>query len=77
MSLSKIKEISSKTLRDIEQEVLEIKKDLFKLRISRVIKKDFKPHYFKHKKHKLAQLLMIRQSLISKKSKGRYCYFYG
>nr|YP_011005024.1 50S ribosomal protein L29 [Analipus japonicus]WAM61887.1 50S ribosomal protein L29 [Analipus japonicus] len=62
MSLPKINEIKDLTKNDLENEILNIKKELFKLRISRKTKKVFKSHQLKHQKHRLAQLLMIQNS---------------
>jgi len=62
MSLPKIAEIKTLTNNDLENEILSIKKQLFKLRLCRATKQSFKPHQFKHAKHRLAQLLMIQKS---------------
>ena len=60
MGLPKIDEIKDLTADDLEKEILNIKKKLFKLRIARKTKKEFKSHQLKHEKHRLAQLLMIQ-----------------
>nr|YP_011007410.1 50S ribosomal protein L29 [Sporochnus bolleanus]WAM64839.1 50S ribosomal protein L29 [Sporochnus bolleanus] len=62
MSLPKINEIKTLNKNDLENEILNIKKQLFKLRLSRATKQSFKSHQFKHVKHRLAQLLMIQKS---------------
>nr|YP_011005863.1 50S ribosomal protein L29 [Desmarestia aculeata]QWK43716.1 ribosomal protein L29 [Desmarestia aculeata]WAM62867.1 50S ribosomal protein L29 [Desmarestia aculeata] len=62
MSLPKIAEIQTLTNTDLENEILSIKKQLFKLRLCRATKQSFKSHQFKHAKHRLGQLLMIQKS---------------
>nr|QWK42154.1 ribosomal protein L29 [Pseudochorda nagaii] len=62
MSLPKIDEIKNLNKDDLENEILNIKKELFKLRLRRGAKQSFKSHQFKHGKHRLAQLLMIKKS---------------
>ncbi len=62
MSLPKIDEIKTLNPDELENEILNIKKQLFKLRIRRGTKQSFKSHEFKHRKHRLAQLLMIQKS---------------
>nr|QWK41726.1 ribosomal protein L29 [Akkesiphycus lubricus] len=62
MSLPKIDEIKALSKDDLEKEILNIKKELFKLRLRRGAKQSFKSHQFKHGKHRLAQLLMIKKN---------------
>nr|QXI87737.1 ribosomal protein L29 [Sargassum feldmannii] len=62
MSLPKMDEIQDLNKNELENEILNIKKELFKLRFSRANKQSFKSHQFKHQKHRLAQLLMKHQS---------------
>ncbi|CAM9435436.1 unnamed protein product [Ascophyllum nodosum] len=62
MSLPSINEIQSLNINELENEILNIKKELFKLRFYRGNKQAFKSHQIKHQKHRLAQLLMIRQN---------------
>nr|YP_009730760.1 50S ribosomal protein L29 [Cladosiphon okamuranus]QAY80997.1 50S ribosomal protein L29 [Cladosiphon okamuranus] len=62
MSLPKIDEVISLTNRELEDEILNVKKELFKLRLRRGTKQSFKSHQIKHSKHRLSQLLMIRKS---------------
>nr|YP_010317835.1 ribosomal protein L29 [Silvetia siliquosa]UNH90272.1 ribosomal protein L29 [Silvetia siliquosa] len=62
MSLPSINEIQSLNINELENEILNIKKELFKLRFYRGNKQVFKSHQIKHQKHRLAQLLMIRQN---------------
>lgn len=62
MSLPTIKEITELNSEDLENEILTIKKQLFKLRLYRETKQAFKSHQFKHGKHRLAQLLMVQKN---------------
>ena len=62
MSLPKIDEIKNLDKNELENEILNIKKQLFKLRLRRGAKQSFNSHQFKHGKHSLAQLLMIQKS---------------
>lgn len=61
MSLPKIDEIKHLTNSELEDEVLNIKKELFRLRLRRATKQSFKSHEIKHSKHRLSQLLMIKK----------------
>jgi large subunit ribosomal protein L29 len=68
MHFPKIRDIKDLTEKEIENEILNLQKELFKLRVKRVTRKPFKPHLFKHIKHRLAQLSMIlRQKSIGDK----------
>lgn len=40
-------------------EVVDIKKELFDLRLKKATRQSFKPHLFKHNKRKVAQLLTL------------------
>nr|YP_009736232.1 50S ribosomal protein L29 [Scytosiphon promiscuus]YP_010147419.1 50S ribosomal protein L29 [Scytosiphon lomentaria]QDM58319.1 50S ribosomal protein L29 [Scytosiphon promiscuus]QDM58462.1 50S ribosomal protein L29 [Scytosiphon promiscuus]QQP22258.1 50S ribosomal protein L29 [Scytosiphon lomentaria]QTW91553.1 ribosomal protein L29 [Scytosiphon lomentaria]WAM64557.1 50S ribosomal protein L29 [Scytosiphon lomentaria] len=62
MSLPKIDEITMLTQGELEDEILNVKKELFRLRLRRGTKQSFKSHQIKHSKHRLAQLLMIKNS---------------
>ena len=62
MSFPKMDEIKTLNESDLENEILNIKKELFKLRLYRGTKQSFKSHQFKHQKHRLAQLLMIQKN---------------
>jgi large subunit ribosomal protein L29 len=65
MSLTKIKEILSLDNNQIEQEILAAKKQLFDLRLRQATRQSFKPHSFRHTKHRLSQLLMVQRQRIS------------
>ena len=62
MSLPNIDEITTLTSSELENEILNVKKELFRLRLRRGTKQSFKSHQLKHSKHRLAQLLMIKNS---------------
>ena len=60
MAFSKITDIQELSTEQIEEKILEIKKDLIDLKIKQVTKQSIKSHIFKHKKHALSQLLMYK-----------------
>ena len=64
MSLLKIDEITMLSKSELEDEIFNVKKELFRLRLRRGTKQSFKSHQLKHSKHRLAQLLMIKNSEI-------------
>lgn len=64
MSLPKIDEIIMLSKSELEDEIFNVKKELFRLRLRRGTKQSFKSHQLKHSKHRLAQLLMIKNSEI-------------
>ncbi|CAM9094919.1 unnamed protein product [Choristocarpus tenellus] len=61
MGFSKIDEIKSLTDIELENEILNIKKQLFNLRLRRGTRQSFKAHQFKHARRRLRQLLMIKK----------------
>ena len=60
MSLPKYKEISSLSAQEIEEEICKLQKNLFELRIKqrkeRISNQKQSPHFFRHAKHRVAQL---------------------
>lgn len=72
MALPKIKDSQNLTLIELENEILSLKKQLFKLRFCRATRETFKPHEFKHKKHRLAQLLFIKSEIEKKQNNLTY-----
>lgn len=66
MSFSKISELEKLSKNKIEEQILEIKKDIINLKIKQATKQQIKSHIFKHKKHTLAQLLMLEKKIIQK-----------
>jgi len=65
MSLPKIKEILSLDNEQLEKEILAAKKQLFDLRLRQATRQSFKPHSFRHIKHRLGQLLMVKRQRLS------------
>jgi len=59
MPLPKISEVRDLTDAELAKQILEIKQQLFKLRLQKATRQLEKPHQFKHTKHRLAQLLML------------------
>ena len=62
MSLPKIQDINKLTLKEIEEKILELKKEILTLNIKKATKQNIKPHTLKHIKHKIAQLLTLKTS---------------
>ena len=67
MSFPKIKEVLVLSYDEIQQEIMNSKKQLFELRLLKGTKQSFKPHAFKVLKHRLSQLLMVKKQLKSEK----------
>nr|YP_010196408.1 ribosomal protein L29 [Gracilaria cearensis]UAD83805.1 ribosomal protein L29 [Gracilaria cearensis] len=61
MTLPKFKHIKHLTRSEIQKKIIELKKEIFELKIKQATRQNIKPHLFKHKKHQLAQLLTIKQ----------------
>nr|YP_009732348.1 50S ribosomal protein L29 [Gracilaria textorii]QHS71022.1 50S ribosomal protein L29 [Gracilaria textorii] len=61
MALPKIKDIKHLTNSEIHKKIIELKKEIFELKLKQTTRQNIKPHLFKHKKHQLAQLLTIKQ----------------
>lgn len=59
MPLPKISEVRDLTDAELAKQILEIKQQLFKLRLQKATRQLEKSHQFKHIKHRLAQLLML------------------
>jgi len=65
MSLPKINEILSLDNDQIEKEILGAKKQLFDLRLRQATRQSFKSHSFRHTKHRIGQLLMVKRQRLS------------
>jgi large subunit ribosomal protein L29 len=65
MSLPKIKEILLLENAELEKEIQAAKKQLFDLRLRQATRQSFKPHSFRHTKHRLGQLLMVKRERLS------------
>lgn len=61
MALPKIDEIRDLSDQDIEEQIVEVKRQLFELRFQKGTRRMQKPHEFKHKRHRLAQLMTIER----------------
>jgi large subunit ribosomal protein L29 len=59
MPLPKVAEVRQLSEQELSDEIVAIKRQLFELRMRRATSQPFKPHEFKHKKHRLAQLLTV------------------
>ena len=69
MRLPKIKEVLALTLAEIEEEILDSKKELFNLRLKKGSQQGFNPAIYRHLKHRISQLLMVKKQRESKKDK--------
>ncbi len=71
MALPKIDEIRNLSDQEIEEQIIEVKKQLFELRFQKGTRRLEKTHQFKHNRHRLAQLMTIeRQRQLQKQSEG-------
>lgn len=61
MPLPKIAEAREFTDDQLAAEILQVKKDLFTLRLRLATRQPVKPHEFTHAKHRLAQLLTVER----------------
>lgn len=59
MPLPKISEARDLTDAEVAKQILELKQELFKLRLQKATGRMEKSHQFKHAKHRLGQLLMV------------------
>lgn len=65
MALPKYKDIAYiNTIAEINDEIIRLKKSLFKLRSKKSINQPIKPHIFSHTKRKIAQLNFRKSSQI-------------
>lgn len=65
MSFSKIKEVLILSDDELSKEIMLGKKQLFDLRLRQGTRQSFKPHSFRHIKHRLGQLLMVKNQRLS------------
>lgn len=61
MSFPNIEEVRSLSDEEIAEQILATKKELFELRFQQATRRLEKPHLFKHKRHRLGQLLTIER----------------
>ena len=59
MPLPKISEARELNDEELAQTIINVKKQLFQLRLQKATRQLDKPHQFKHVKHRLAQLLTV------------------
>jgi large subunit ribosomal protein L29 len=59
MALSKIEEARKSSDKELDDEIVALKRQLFELRLQQATHRLEKPHQFKHLKHRLAQLLTV------------------
>jgi len=59
MPLPKISEARDLSDRELAEQIIAVKKQLFQLRLQKATRQLDKPHQFKHAKHRLAQLLTV------------------
>ncbi|MCC5897304.1 MAG: 50S ribosomal protein L29 [Phormidium sp. GEM2.Bin31] len=63
MALPQIEEVRNLSQEDIAEQVLQVKKQLFDLRLQQATGQLEKTHQFKHLRHRLAQLLTVEGEL--------------
>ena len=59
MALSNYQALKDLSDSQIEENIIEAKKELFNLRLQRATRQSFKSHSFKHLKRKISQLLTL------------------
>lgn len=59
MAFSPLIELRKLDNEELTKEIINTKKELFELRLKKATRQSFKPHLFKHKKRKVAQLLTL------------------
>nr|YP_010903517.1 ribosomal protein L29 [Hypnea cryptica]WCH55970.1 ribosomal protein L29 [Hypnea cryptica] len=60
MGFNKIKDLQTLNIEEIDKNIFKLKKEILDLQIKKFTKQSIKNHEFKHKKHKIAQLLTLR-----------------
>jgi large subunit ribosomal protein L29 len=68
MALPKIEDVRNLNDEDLSTEILNVKRELFRLRLEKATRQLKSPHLFKHKKHRLAQLLTVERERQLKKT---------
>jgi large subunit ribosomal protein L29 len=61
MALTKIQDLRDLSAQDVETQILDLKRQLFDLRLQKATRQEVKPHQFKHIRHQLAQLLTLER----------------
>nr|QCI07265.1 ribosomal protein L29 [Hypnea pannosa] len=60
MGFNKISNFQNLNIEEIDENILKLKKEILDLQIKKSTKQSIKNHYFKHKKHEIAQLLTLK-----------------
>jgi large subunit ribosomal protein L29 len=71
MAFPKITDARKLSESELADQIVAVKRQLFDIRMRRATSQPFKPHEFKHQRHRLAQLLTVereRQLGINQKS---------
>ncbi len=61
MALPKIEDARKLDDEELGEEILAVKRELFQLRLEQATRRLEKPHLFKHKNHRLCQLLTVER----------------
>jgi large subunit ribosomal protein L29 len=64
MKLKKIEEIKKIDIKEIQSDIISLKKELFELRIKKGTRQTFKPHLIKLNRHRLNQLISVEYQKI-------------
>nr|YP_009051067.1 ribosomal protein L29 [Galdieria sulphuraria]AIG92510.1 ribosomal protein L29 [Galdieria sulphuraria] len=67
MSFSKIETIRKLSKKDLDEEIISVRQKIFELLLKKATKQSIKPHLFKHYKHRLSQLLLMKTEIKRKK----------
>jgi large subunit ribosomal protein L29 len=68
MNLLKIEEMKDFDLEKIQIEIIELKKQLFNLRVRKKTRRNVKPHLFKYIQYRLKQLIFLEYRKILEKT---------
>ena len=60
MALSKMSDLRDLSTEEIDSEIQKLKRELFDLRFQQATRQTVSPHEFKHKRHKIAQLMTLK-----------------
>ncbi|MCM1985312.1 50S ribosomal protein L29 [Lyngbya confervoides] len=60
MALSKMSDLRELSTEEIETEIQQLKRELFDLRFQQATRQTVNPHEFKHRRHKIAQLMTLQ-----------------
>ena len=59
MTFEPFNDLKNLNLEAISKEIIDLKKNLFNLRLKKATRQSFKSHLFKHQKRRIAQLLTL------------------